>query len=46
MVGHAQLDVKSQLLLTCLLYDLGSIWLSPLTKDMKGKDFYEAKEKK
>lgn len=45
MVGRAQLDVKSQLQLPCLLDHLGSIWLSSLTKGMKGKDFYESKEK-
>ena len=45
MVGRAQLDVKSRLQLNCLHYHLGSMWLSSLTKDMKGKDFYASKEK-
>lgn len=45
MVGRAQLDVKSRLQLTRLRYHLGSLCLSSLTKDMKGKDFYAPKEK-
>lgn len=44
MVGRAQLDVNSRLRLICLHYQLGSIGLSFLTKDMKGKGFYASKE--